>query len=657
MNYRGTYQKSYPVPQARHRYIVVFLFLIFLSAPCFVSHLQAQSHQDNKTSKFFGKAKQAYQVNNFTQAEFYLRKVLKHDTGFVKAYLLQGDVYASRKRLDKAIESYRRGLAIDSVSSPFAFFVLAEWEYKTGKYTASLCDIQYFLRFENKNTPLHVKAEKLLNNATFAANAVAHPEKTTLKRLNNGINSPADEYINFVDVEGKQLIFTRKFLEQEKGKPVYKEHFYLSVQNKGRWLSPEKMRFPWDSTLNMGGMSLSVDGRTMYFTGCYWPGGFGSCDIYASKKRGKYWQFPQHLDSYVNTSHWDSQAVISADKKQLFFASRRPGGNGGSDIWMCIRQADGRWGKAINSGSGINTSGNEMAPFLHADGRTLYFSSNGRTGLGGYDLYVSHEDSAGHWTKAVNLGFPINTKANELNIFVSLDGRRAWLSSDRDTTNTGFDIFSFPVYAKMRPEKVFFVRGVVQDARNGKKLAAAVVLTNLANSRTVDSVVSDAVTGRFLMVLHAGTDYAFNIQKKGYMIYSQSFNLKEFPDIGSVNRTFALSPVTKGAVMQLHNIRFGFDSYVLHPSAYPELNKLVRFLTENAHVNILIAGYTDNVGSATYNLRLSQRRAKVVLDYLVSKGIASGRMQFQGFGNTHPISDNQIPEGRAANRRTEIEIK
>jgi len=226
--------------------------LIFLSAPCFVSHLQAQSHQDNKTSKFFGKAKQAYQVNNFTQAEFYLRKVLKHDTGFVKAYLLQGDVYASRKRLDKAIESYRRGLAIDSVSSPFAFFVLAEWEYKTGKYTASLCDIQYFLRFENKNTPLHVKAEKLLNNATFAANAVAHPEKTTLKRLNNGINSPADEYINFVDVEGKQLIFTRKFLEQEKRKPVYKEHFYLSVQNGGRWQSPEKMRFPWDSNTEYG---------------------------------------------------------------------------------------------------------------------------------------------------------------------------------------------------------------------------------------------------------------------------------------------------------------------------------------------------------------------------------------------------------------------
>ncbi len=619
--------------------------------------MQAQSHPDNKTMKIFRQAKEAYQANNFTQAEFYLRKVMKRDAGFMKAYLLQGDIYASRKRLDRAIESYRQGLVLDSVSSPFAFFVLAGWEYKSGDYIASLHDIRYFLKRGKTNTSRYQKAEKLLQNTAFATNAVAHPEETSLTKLSPDINSPANEYINFVDAEGKQLIFTRKVLEHRQKQRVFKEHFYLALWHDSVWQTPKRMLFPWNSTLNMGAMSLSADGRTMYFTGCYWPGGFGSCDIYASQKRGHAWMFPKHLDRNVNTSHWDSQAVISSDKKRLFFASKRPGGKGGSDIWMCVRQADGRWGKAINLGDSINPPGNEMAPFLHADGRTLYFSSNGRPGLGGYDLYVSHEDSAGDWSKAVNLGFPVNTKANELNIFVSMDGLRAWLSSDRDTTNSGFDIFSFPVYAKMRPEKVFFVKGVVQDVRNGKKLAAAVVLTNLANSRTVDSVVSDAVTGRFLMVLHAGTDYAFNIQKKGYMMYSQGFNLKEFPDIASVNNTFVLSPITKGAVMRLHNIRFGFDSFVLTPLAFPELNKLVRFLVENAKVKILIAGYTDNVGSAIYNLKLSQKRAKAVFDYLVSKGIVPGRMQYQGFGNTQPVSNNQTPVGRAENRRTEIVIK
>lgn len=660
MNDWKTNGKNRAVPQVHDTLYVrttIFFVLILLFVLGFGNRLQAQQNPDKKTMKNFRQAEAASNANDFIQAESFLRKVMKRDPGFVKAYLLQGDIYASQHRLEKAIGIYRRALSLNSVSYPAVFFVLAGWEYKTGNYTASLHDVQHFLRFENKNTPRHEKVEKLLKNAAFAANAVAHPEKTTLKKLNNGINSPADEYINFVDVEGKQLFFTRKFLEQEQGKPVYKEHFYLSVQNKGVWQPPEKMQFSWDSTLNMGGMSLSTDGQTMYFTGCYWPGGFGSCDIYASKKRGHTWLFPQHLDRNVNTPHWDSQAVISSDKKQLFFASKRPGGKGGSDIWMCIRQANGRWGKAINPGDSINTAGNEMAPFLHADNRTLYFSSNGRTGMGGYDLYISREDSSGHWSKATNLGYPVNTKANEINLFVSLDGSRAWLSSDRDTTKTGFNIFSFPVYAKIHPGKVLFVKGVVQDARSGKKLSVRIVLTDLTTGRAVDSAISDIVSGRFLMVLHEGTDYAFNIQKKGYLIYSQSFNLKEFPGLTSVNKTFKLTPITKGAVMRLQNIRFDFDRSTLKLSALPELNKLVAFLQKNPMLKILIAGYTDNVGSVNYNLKLSQERAKAVFDYLVSKGIDAGRMQYRGFGNTHPVSNNQTPQGRAANRRTEIVIR
>ena len=636
-------------------FLLLLLFSFFILG--LENQLQAQSHPDKKTLKIFRQAEAAYQANDFAEAEFYLAKALKREPGFVKAYLLQGDIFASRKRLDKAVESYRRGLAIDSVSYPAAFFVLAGWEYKTGNYTASLHDIRYFLKFEKKHTARDQKAEKLLQNATFAAYAVVHPQKISLRKLGDSINSPADEYINFVDEEQKQLIFTRKILVKQQEKPVYKEHFYKTLRHDSVWQKPKRMVFSWDSTWNMGAMSLSTDGRTMYFTGCYWPRGFGSCDIYVSRKRGTQWLFPKHLDGNVNTSRWEAQAVVSSDNRRLFFASKRPGGLGGSDIWMCIRQADGRWGKAVNLGDSINTPGNEMAPFLHADGQTLYFSSDGRTGLGGYDLYVSRLNSAGKWTKAVNLGFPVNTKANEMNVFVSLNGRCAWLSSDRDTAKTGFDIYSFPVYPQMQPGKVLYIKGIVQDAHSGKKLLANVILTDLTNNRTVDSVFSDAVTGSFLMVLHAGKDYAFNIQKKGYLIYSQRFNLKEFPDIISLNKIFALTPVTKGAVMRLQNIYFGFNRSVLQPSAYSELDKLVGFMKENPEIKILIAGYTDNTGSWDYNLKLSLERAKVVFDYLVSKGIDAKRMQYKGFGNRHPLLTNETPQGRAANRRTEIMIQ
>jgi len=638
------------------KYTVAFFWLMLLSFLFICPVLQAQQ-PDRKIKKLFGEAESAYQQNHFSQAELYLAKILKRDAQFVKAYLLQGDIYASKHQTDSAVTRYRKGLYIDSVSWPAAFFVLAGWEYKAGDYTASQRDIQHFLRFGNKNSSRYQKALRLSKIATFATFSVAHPVKTKIEKLNAGINSSENEYINFVDAEQNQLFFTRKILTHQQGRPVYKEHFYQTLKKKNAWQLPKRIYFPWDSTRNTGALSLSTDGRNIYFTGCYWPDGMGSCDIYTSRKRGKYWQRPKHLDGNVNTSGWDSQAVVSSDNNRLFFASKRPGGMGGSDIWMCIRQKNGRWGKAINLGDSINTSGNEMAPFLHADGHTLYFSSNGHIGMGGYDLYVSREDSTGHWTKAVNLGFPVNTKANELNIFVSLDGRHAWISSDRDTINRSFDIYSFPVYSKIRPEKVLFVKGVIQDALSGKKLKATVILTNLNNGQIMDSIKSDGINGNFLMVLHEGTDYAFNIQKKGYLIYSQSFNLKTFPGLTSINKVFSLTPATKGAVMRLHNIRFEFDSSRLRPSAFSELEKLFRFLNNNPKIKILIAGYTDNVGNTGYNLKLSRERAAAVFQYLLSKGIDAGRMQYKGFGNTHPLSTNDTPQGRANNRRTEIIIK
>lgn len=634
---------------------VLFIrYVFFVSVfSFFCQGLFAQKQPDKKTIRYFEQAESAYQSNHYLQTEFYLTKLLKHDPFFVKAYLLRGDVYAIQHRLKKAVLTYRRGLSLDSVSYPAAYFVLGGWEYKTGDYVAAVRDIRYYLKL-GKDKPSIGKVDKLLKNALFAEYAVAHPQKIMVKQLNARINSPADEYINFVDAEGKQLFFTRKIPEKKNGKTVYTEHFFSSVKAGKTWQRPKKIHFSWDSTLNMGAMSLSVDGRVMYFTGCYWPGGFGRCDIYVSRKLGNHWQFPRHLDRNVNTPYWDSQAVVSPDGKRLFFASKRPGGKGGSDIWMCIKQNNGFWGKAIDLGDSINTPGNEMAPFLHADGRTLYFSSDGHTGLGGYDLYVSHYNN-GHWSKAVNLGYPINTKANEINLFVSVDGRRAWLSSDRNTGN--YNIYSFPLYDGVRPGRVLFVKGVVTDAHTGKKLSAKVVLTNLSTGRPVDSVVSDPVSGQFLVVLHAGTDYAFHIFKKGYLMYSQHFDLKTFPQLTSINKNFALEPVSKGNVMRLHNILFDFDRATLRTSAFPELNRLVRFLKENPGIDVLIAGYTDNIGSKAYNLKLSRARAKAVFDYLVSKGIAAGRMTYQGFGSSHPVAGNQTAEGRAANRRTEIVIK
>ena len=613
----------------------------------------AQQPVGKRTLKLFEQARMAYVSDRYTEARQFLSKLFKHDSSFVKAYLLQGDIWASQKQWQKAVFSYRQGLAKDSTSWPAAWFVLAGWEYRLGDYAPAVRHVRRYLRLEKQaDLPRVAAARRLLNNALFAEHAVAHPEGAKPVPLPDIINTRQDEYINFVDAGQTRLVFTRKVFVMNGGKTSFREHFFQSDKKNGNWQLPGQMIFPWDSTLNMGAMSLSTDGRSMYFTGCSWPGGWGRCDIYVSRKRGRQWTVPDHLGRPVNTKGWESQAVLSADGKELFFASKRPGGKGGSDIWMCRRQPDGRWGSAENLGDSINTPGNEMAPFLFADGQTLYFSSDGRPGLGGYDLFVSRKNSKGKWMRAINLGFPVNSRANDINLFVALDGRRAWLSSDRDSAN--FNIYGLPVTGKMRPQKVLFVKGRVVDSVSGSPLEARVVLTGLSPGKTVDSVVSDPVTGEFLVVLQAGKDYAFNIQKKGYLLFSQNFNLKAFPAASSVDKTFRLAKIRSGAVMPLHNIRFGFDSAVLRPEAFPELERLVRLLKNNPGRKILIAGYTDNKGSDAYNLKLSQQRAQAVFDYLVSKGIDARRMQYKGFGKAHPLTSNDTPRGRALNRRTEI---
>ncbi len=611
---------------------------------------------DKKIFKLFEQARLAYQSGRIGEAEVLLSKLFHRDTLFAKAYLLQGDLLAEKKQWQPAIKSYQKALSMDSVSWPAAFFVLARWEYRSGDYAAAVKHIRYYLHLTKGTSVSHDgRAGRLLKNALFAEKALRHPQRVALKMLGDEINTIADEYINFVDAGQEELVFTRKSPLQKNGRKGYAEHFYRAVKKDGVWQRPEKIDFPWDSTLNMGAMSLSADGRTMFFTGCGWPHGQGRCDIYFSKKRGSRWQFPQSPGAPVNTAGWESQAMVSADGKELFFASKRHGGKGGSDIWMSRKQADGRWGQPVDLGDSINTPGNEMSPFLFADGRTLYFSSDGRTGLGGYDLFVARKKVSGVWGKAVNLGYPVNTRANEINFFVSLDGHRAWLSSDRKAKN--YNIFSLSVPEEMRPGKVLYVRGTVVDSANGHPLQAEVLLTDLSLGQPVDSVVSDPVSGRFLMILPVGRNYAFHIDKKGYLLWSQHFDLTTCPEQLSLNKVFRLVKIHSGAVMSLHNIRFGFDSAELRPEAFPELDRLVRFLKTYPQLKILIAGYTDNQGSSSYNLKLSSERAKAVFEYLTSKGIRAGRMQYKGFGESHPLASNATPAGRALNRRTEIVIR
>jgi outer membrane protein OmpA-like peptidoglycan-associated protein len=323
---------------------------------------------------------------------------------------------------------------------------------------------------------------------------------------------------------------------------------------------------------------------------------------------------------------------------------------------MSVKLKDGKWSPPINLGDSINTPGNEMAPMLHPDGKTLYFSSEGHTGLGQSDLFYSRKDETGRWSKAQNLGYPINSQYNEINMFIDLEGKQALFSSDRPGGQGKTDIYTFDVYTEMAPGKVSFVKGIVTDKESGQPISAQVILTDLATGNLEDSTFSDQVTGEFLMVLKPKINYAFNISAKGYLFFSENFNLADSLTSKPVEKVFELSPVKSGESFVLQNVFFDFNSSLLKPESYSELNKLAEFIKSNPAMRIKIEGHTDNIGDTEYNLRLSEDRAEAVYLYLAENGIDKARMEFEGFGASQPLSSNDSEKGRAQNRRTEVTV-
>ncbi|MPM25221.1 Protein TolB [bioreactor metagenome] len=402
---------------------------------------------------------------------------------------------------------------------------------------------------------------------------------------------------------------------------------------------------------NEGAHTISPDGKILYFTACNRQAGKGSCDIYMSEWYRGGWDYPVNLYE-INSKAWDSQPSISPDGRTLYFTSSR---NGGKDLFVTHFGDNGEWSEPVPLPSNINTSGNEMSPFLHPDGKTLYFTSDGHLGMGGLDIFYSKMIDDSTWSDPVNIGYPINTYRDEAFLFVSASGEKAYFASGGlDTRN--MDILSFELYKEARPDPVTYMKGIVTDISTGLPLQASFELTDLSSEKVIASSSSDE-DGSFLLCIPTGRDYMLNVSADKYLFYSDNFNLtgvqtKTDPYIKNIQ----MQPATSNAVVVLKNIFFDTDKFDLKPESYAELEKVRLMLVSNPKMRIEIGGHTDNTGSIEHNKTLSENRAKAVVNYLVSKGISASRMTYKGYGDTVPISTNDTPEGRALNRRTEFKV-
>lgn len=632
----------------------VRLFLILFLLITGHLRLSAQWYDPEKVSKKVSlineKAYNAAMDGNYKDAMQLLNDAIKEDGRFVDGFLSRAGVYANMKDYTSSVRDFETALQMDSVYSKTFLLPYSISLAGTGNFEKALRTVNEFLANPTLNEQ-SVKAGNYRKSTYEFALEWAKEHSSTYKfepkHLSPNVNSTALEYYPTLTIDGKKLIFTRRIKDED---------MYESELVNGEWTPAVPVEGKINTNLNEAAQNISQDGTVMVFAGCLYPEGQGSCDLYISYKlKNGSWSEPENLGFNINTDAWESSPSLSPDKRDLYFASSRPGGYGGSDIWVSHKQSNGKWSNPQNMGRGINTAGNEGSPFIHADNQTLYFISSGLPGYGNSDLFITRKTDDGGWTEPENLGYPINTIDDEATISVASDGTTGYYSSDKSDTYGGLDIYTFQLRKDISALKTLWVKGKVFDVKTKEGLPCSVELTQLSTRNLLSKVQTDE-DGNYLMSLPEGNDYAFNVNRKGYLFFSEHFALHNNPADSALVIDIPLQPLAPGAEIVLKNIFFDVKQYVLKTESYSELDRLVQLMTDNPKLTIEISGYTDNLGKPADNLVLSVNRAKSVANYLMAKGIDPKRITPKGYGETHPVMPNDTEAGKSRNRRTELHV-
>lgn len=609
--------------------------------------------------KFDLDASEEQKAKQFKKAADYLKKAKKIDSTFADIYVIEGDMYNFSLESEKAVQSYNKAIQLAVNPKPLLYFITASEEMKVGMYAEALTHYNIYLDKTLPDCPLIKETMKGIQNCEFSIEGMKHPVKYNPVNMGANINSEYDEYLPAVIADETEIIYTVMRPRDKNTQCAFclmEEDFYTSKKENGEWQPRTTLGYPVNTGYNEGAQCISPDGKYLFYTMCNTDAGVGSCDLFWSKRIGSRWSRPHNFGAPVNTKSWESQPSIGPDGKTIYFISNRSGGEGGMDIWKTEMMEEGVFTVPVNIGKVINTEYDEAAAFIHADGKTLYFASNGHPGFGGMDIYYSTLSNEG-WSKPTNLGYPINSPADEINLLINAAGTTAYYSSDKDGGFGGQDLYTFELDESLRPTPVTYIKGTVYDEKTHEPLKATIELIDLNTNEVITSTSSDPQTGTFLACILTGSNILMNVSNPYYPFYSENFQIeKNYTALEPYEKNIALRRPDIGETFVLRNVFFDFDKSILKNESNVELDKLAAYLKENQKIRIELGGHTDNHGSDTYNKKLSLERAKAVYDYLISKGIAANRMSYEGYGATKPIATNETDEGRALNRRTEFKI-
>lgn len=519
---------------------------------------------------------------------------------------------------------------------------------------------------------------------------VASPANYSIVNIGSEINSEMDDYAPVFNENEDEIVFTSRRRDGNLNADVFEdnkpyEDIFVSKKVNGKWSPAENIGTVINNAYHNSDVALSADGNTLFI---YTDDGGGDI-LYSERQTNGTWGEPKPLPGIINSSYEEKSISISKDEKTLYFSSNRPGGFGGLDIYKATKDLKGEWSIVKSLGSKINTEFDDDGPFIDYDGKTLYFSSKGRKGMGGFDIYKSVFDaSTNEWSEPENLGYPINTPDNDIYYVSTSGGKRAYYSSVREDGLGYDDIYMITIpdqpiaknpepvkepepekQPEPEPEKepvkepvktMVPMRYVVQvvDADGKQPLSAKVKLQGMRDNVMVGSTATGEGTFEFSIAATGSKDYRLSVEAEGFMFVNQTVKLEGASEQEKVvTRTIEMRKLQTGMVSILRNIYFDFDKATFKQDSYNELNKLERMMQQNPAMQVEIAGHTDVVGTKNYNLFLSRKRAEAVKDFLTKKGVDSRRIKAVGYGATKPLASNDDEdEGRELNRRVEFKV-
>ncbi|HRO41894.1 MAG TPA: OmpA family protein [Flavipsychrobacter sp.] len=626
--------------------LVVLLFVFVLLRFCVDAQIPSRAQN------FFDKAMRHEAKKEHAAARVAMEKALQDYPAYAEAYSILGAWYFRDRQFQKSVEIFRKAyLTLPTRSKLFAYPYAKSLIY-SGNPTEAINII-------NNAASNSAEWEKLRTQAVFVQREMKKVWKDTVFNMGYGINTQDAEMFPWISTDERSLFLTRR-------RNLADEDFYVAVMDTcNEWYSAENMGSPPNTANQEAAQMISADGHYLFFMQCEnrsengWTA--GGCDLYMSYRADSVWSTPQSFGATINTPAYEGMPCLSPDNRELYFVSNREGGYGGMDIWVA-RFENGFWQVPRNLGPNINTAANETAPFLHIDNNTLYFSSDGHTGFGGADLFVSQKMTDTTFAKPTNMGLPVNSAADETSLCVSIDGKNLYFASDRDSMAGNFDIYKIRMPEKLQPVPVNIVRGYVYDSLTHARLNhASVYIRDIHTGQNLYHFNSNRGDGSYMITLIAGKKYLVHTDRISYQDGSDTIDLSNRPLKETYYYNIALLPSDYVAPVNdslLFTINFPLGSQKLSDSDKFLIQAAVApWLYDMAGAVFFVNSYTDNTGTPMINEQLSYMRAGLVLKELEALGIDAMNIRAKGWGEADPISLNDTEEGRNRNRRVEVILR